>query len=181
MVSTKTLLLKHYYRRQGFFFSNFSGASGISRQNPGISRQKSLISLVSKGISNFLVPTPSCGRPPPHPKKSGPKSLGLGNRSFFVPDAFLFLKQSIWAIPPVRLGLYGRRKSPPPKSRQDPGAFPGIPPKPYNSRHLRRLPEHFQNSLPLSTAQKRLQSSGASQGSLHGRASLEVQKARFAA
>ena len=37
-------------------------------------------------------------------------------------------------------------------------AFPGIPlesaavtPKPYNSRHL-RLPEHFQNSLPLSTA-----------------------------
>ena len=67
-----------------FFFSNFSGTPGISRQNPGISRQKSLISLVSRGIPNFSAPTPSCGRPPPHPKKSGPKSLGLG--SFFVPS-----------------------------------------------------------------------------------------------
>ena len=67
-----------------FFFSNFSGTSGISRQIPGISRQKSLISLVSRDISNFSAPTPSCGRPPPHPKKSGPKSLGLG--SFFVPE-----------------------------------------------------------------------------------------------
>ena len=28
-----------------FFLSNFSGAAGISRQNPGISRQKGLISL----------------------------------------------------------------------------------------------------------------------------------------
>ena len=59
------------------FFSNFSGASGISRQNPGISRQKSLIPWVSRDISNFLAPTPSRGRPPPHPKISGPKSLGV--------------------------------------------------------------------------------------------------------
>ena len=67
-----------------FFFSNFSGTPGISRRNPGISRQKSLISLVSRGIPNFLAPTPSCGRPLPHRKISGLKSLGLG--SFFVPD-----------------------------------------------------------------------------------------------
>ena len=66
------------------FFSNFSGASGISRQNPGISRQKSLIPWVSRDIPNFLAPTLSRGRPPPHRKISGLKSLGLG--SFFVPD-----------------------------------------------------------------------------------------------
>ena len=66
------------------FFSNFSGASGISRQNPGISRQKSLIPWVSRDIPNFLAPTPSRGRPPPHQKISGLKSLGLG--SFFVPE-----------------------------------------------------------------------------------------------
>ena len=68
-----------------FFFSNFSGAPGISQQNPGISRPKSLISLVSRGIPNFLAPTPSCGRPLPHRKISGLKSLGLG--SFFVPES----------------------------------------------------------------------------------------------
>ena len=64
-----------------FFFSNFSGTSGISRQNPGISRQKSLVSLVSRDIPNFSAPTPSRGRPPPHRRISGLKSLGLG--SFF--------------------------------------------------------------------------------------------------
>ena len=67
-----------------FFFSNFSGASGISRQNPGISRQKSLISLISRGIPNFLAPTPSRGRHPPDPNISGPKSLGSG--SLFFPE-----------------------------------------------------------------------------------------------
>ena len=35
-------------------------------------------------MPNFLAPTPSRKRPPPHPKISGPKSLGLG--SFFLPD-----------------------------------------------------------------------------------------------
>ena len=65
-----------------------------------------------------------------------------------------------WATPPVRLGL--SRK----KFRKNSGKTPetlserflefpsrvrlGCP-KPYNSRHL-RLPEHFQNSLPPSTA-----------------------------
>ena len=56
-----------------FFCSNFSGAAGISRQNPGISRQKSLISLVSRDIPNFLPPTPACGRPLPHRKRSDQK------------------------------------------------------------------------------------------------------------
>ena len=67
-----------------FFFSNFSGTSGISRQNPGISRQKRLISLVSRDIPDFSAPTPSRGRPPPHRRIFGPKSLGLG--SFFFPE-----------------------------------------------------------------------------------------------
>ena len=75
------------------FFSNFSGASGISRQNPGISRQKSLIPWVSRDIPNFLAPTPSRGRPPPHRKISGLKSLGLG--SFFVPEFSLLM---IWGF-----------------------------------------------------------------------------------
>ena len=69
-----------------FFFSSISGTSRISRQNPWISRQKSLVSVVSRDIPNFSAPTPSRGRPPPHPKISGPKSLGLG--SFFLPDPF---------------------------------------------------------------------------------------------
>ena len=59
-----------------FFFSNFSGTAGISRQNPGISRQKSLVSLVSRDIPNFSAPTPSRGRPPAHPKTSGPRPSG---------------------------------------------------------------------------------------------------------
>ena len=71
-----------------FFFLKLFGhrTAGISRQNPGISRQKSLISMVSRDIPNFLAPTPSCGRPLTHRKISGLKSLGLG--SFFVPDIY---------------------------------------------------------------------------------------------
>ena len=83
----KNSTVRYYRGRElnpNIFFSNFSGASGISRQNPRISRQKSLIPWVSRDIPNFLAPTPSCGRPPPHQKISGLKSLGLG--SFFVPD-----------------------------------------------------------------------------------------------
>ena len=74
------------------FFSNFSGAPGISRQNPGISRPKSLVSLGFEGHTELLAPTQaSRARPPPHPKKSGPKSLGLG--SFFFPER-------CWKVPP---------------------------------------------------------------------------------
>ena len=60
------------------------GHTGISRQNPGISKKKTLVSLGFEGHADLLAPTPSRGRPPPHPKKSGPKSLGLG--SFFFPE-----------------------------------------------------------------------------------------------
>ena len=63
-------------------FSNISGTPRISRKNPEISRPKSLISLVSRDISNFLAPTPSRGRPLPHRKISGLRSLGLC--SFFA-------------------------------------------------------------------------------------------------
>ena len=65
----------------------FSQTFRISRQNPGISRQKSLISLVSRGMPNFLAPTPSRGRPPPHRKISGLKSLGL---------CFFFVREILW-------------------------------------------------------------------------------------
>ena len=84
-----------------FFFSNLSGTSGISRQNPGISRQKSLVSLISRDIPNFSAPTPSRGRPPPHQKISGLKSLGLG--SFFVLEIFDNVRrlQLFLDIPPI--------------------------------------------------------------------------------
>ena len=74
-----------------FFFSDFSGTAGISEQNPGIRGQKSLISLVSRDMPNFLAPTPSHShkRPPPQQKRSGLKSLGLG-AFFFVPDSKRF-------------------------------------------------------------------------------------------
>ena len=83
-MSSGSAILMGQTLNTNFFFSNFSDTAGISRLNPGISRQKSLIPLVSKGIPNFLAPTPSRGRPLPHRKVSGLKSLGLG--SFFVPD-----------------------------------------------------------------------------------------------
>ena len=67
-----------------FVLSNFSGNSGISRQNPGISRQKCFICLVSRGMPNFLTPTPSRGRPLPLWKTSRLKNVGLC--SFFVPE-----------------------------------------------------------------------------------------------
>ena len=54
--------------RNFFFFSNFSGTPGVTPQNPGISRQKSLISLVSRDIPNFLAPTPSRWKTPTPPE-----------------------------------------------------------------------------------------------------------------
>ena len=61
-----------------------------------------------------------------------------------------------WATPPVRLGLSGRNSGKIPETLSE--RFLEFPsrvglgcPKPYNSRHL-RLQEHFQNSLPPSTA-----------------------------
>ena len=93
------------------FFSNFSGAAGISsHQNPRLSRQKSLISLglFSREMPNFLARTPSCGRPPPHRNISGLKSLGLC--SSFVPD-----RLSAWSASlDGHFGPKKKKKSPPP-------------------------------------------------------------------
>ena len=69
----------------------------------GISRQKSLISLVSRDIPNLLAPTPSCGRPLPPQKTSGLKSLGLG--PFFMPD-FQKLEKAV-AVSGVCAGVFG--------------------------------------------------------------------------
>ena len=71
-------------------------------------RQKSLISLISRDIPNFLAPTPSCGRPLPHRKISGLKSLGLG--SFFVPEKGLWASRpwvSSMVSPKVSRGVWG--------------------------------------------------------------------------
>ena len=68
----------------------FSQTFWAPRENPGkIPRyptEKVWFPWVSKDIPNFLAPTLSRRRPPPHLKISGPKSLGLG--SFFVPELF---------------------------------------------------------------------------------------------
>ena len=60
---------------------------GHPRDIPAKSRDippKNLVSLVSKDIPNFWPPPLHVQNPPPHPKISGPKSLGLG--SFFLPE-----------------------------------------------------------------------------------------------
>ena len=67
-----------------FFLKLFGHPPGISRQNPGISRQKSLISLVSRDIPNFLAPHPFTWKTPTPPENIGLKSLGFC--SFFVPE-----------------------------------------------------------------------------------------------
>ena len=70
---------------QTFFFSNFSGTPGISRQKSCDVPPKSLASLGFEGQTELFWPPPhSRGRPLPHPKTSGPKSLGLG--SCLLPD-----------------------------------------------------------------------------------------------
>ena len=59
---------------------------GISWQNPGISRKKSLVCRCFEGHTKLFGPHPFTGRPPPHRKISGPKSLSLGLGSFFFLD-----------------------------------------------------------------------------------------------
>ena len=61
------------------FFLNFSGRPQDIPQNPGIPCEKVWFHWASKDISDFLAPTPSRERPPPHLKISGPESLGLGS------------------------------------------------------------------------------------------------------
>ena len=62
----------------------------------------------------------------------------------------------VWATPPVRLGFFGRNSGKTLETLSErflefPSGVRLGSPQPYNSRHL-RLPEHFQNSLPASTA-----------------------------
>ena len=71
-------------RKQTFFSQNFSGTPRASQEKSRDIPARSLVSLGFEDIPNFLAPTPSRGRPPPHPKISRPKSLGLG--SFFFPE-----------------------------------------------------------------------------------------------
>ena len=78
---------KNYVERVYVLFLSpklFGHAQDIPAKIPGYPRPKVWFPCVSKDIPNFLAPTPSRGRPPPHPKISGPKSLCLG--SFFFPD-----------------------------------------------------------------------------------------------
>ena len=71
-------------------------------------------------MPNFLAPTPSRGRPPTHPKISGPKSLGLG--SLFSPDLWskVCSLPVLWATFGVMLGrdclraISGKQFIPPP-------------------------------------------------------------------
>ena len=72
---------------------------------PGISRQKDLISLVSRGIPNLSAPTPSGGRPLAHQKISGLKSLGLC--FFFVPETKArFTKSTVLWSPKDLVNLF---------------------------------------------------------------------------
>ena len=76
-----------------FFSQTFRGPQGYPSKISGYPAKKSLISLVSRGIPNFLASTPSRGRPPPHRKISRPKSLGLG--SFFFPELIEILEPGV--------------------------------------------------------------------------------------
>ena len=69
------------------FLEFFGQRPGISWQkHPGIFCKKVWFPRASSNIPNFLAPTPSRGRLPPHRNISGPKRLGL--RSFFLCDPF---------------------------------------------------------------------------------------------
>ena len=95
-----------------FFFSNFSGTAGISQQNPGISRQKSLISLLSRGIPNFLPPPLHVEDPHPTGRYPDPK-VWVWVR-FSSMHGWLragLLSQTGWAARASRYGD-GRRKRP---------------------------------------------------------------------
>ena len=67
-----------------FLSQTFRARPGYPTKNPGISCQKVWFSGFRRTYRTFWAPTPSSGRPPPHPKMSGPKSLGLS--SFVMPE-----------------------------------------------------------------------------------------------
>ena len=108
----KIVQIRGQQLNKNLFLSSFSGTAGISQQNPGISRPKSLTSLVSRDIPNFLAPTPSRGRPLPQRKVSGLKSLGLC--SFFEKENQRTMTICIPSPFQGNLG-HGHRSSPPQK------------------------------------------------------------------
>ena len=68
-----------------FFLKLFGHRRDIRAKSRDIPPKKfGFPGFLSKDKPNFLAPTPSRGRPPPHPKISGLESLDLG--SFFFPD-----------------------------------------------------------------------------------------------
>ena len=88
-VDCRDPVCRHRFRFLDFFSQTFRAPPGYPGKIPGYPAQKSLISLVSRDVSNFLAPTRSRGRPLPHWKISGPRSLGLG--SFSVPEICVLL------------------------------------------------------------------------------------------
>ena len=90
-------------RTQTYFSQTFRASPGYLGENRGISRPQVWFPWVWSDILNFLTPTRSRGRPPPHRKISGPKRLGLC--SFLLPErgvwvivwgAVLFLTKRFW-------------------------------------------------------------------------------------
>ena len=78
------------------FFSNFSGSSGISQQNPGISRPKSLISLVFEGHTRTFWP------PPLHVEDPHPTRKYLDSKVWvWVPFLCLKIMFAMTLAPPV--------------------------------------------------------------------------------
>ena len=82
-------------------FFSFGHSPEYPTKNPGISFQKVWFPWVSKDIPNFLAPTPSRGRPPPHPARI------FGQKKVWVWVPFASLK----LITGIR-GLLGEELSP---------------------------------------------------------------------
>ena len=77
---------------QTFFLKLFGQFRDIPAKSRDIPPKKFGFSGFRGTYRTFWPPPHSRGRPPPHPKISGPKSLGLG--SFFLPDLSSRLKFS---------------------------------------------------------------------------------------
>ena len=100
-----------------FFSQSLRAPPGYPGEIPGYAATKIWFPWISKDIPNFLAPTPSRGRPPPHPRNPEQKVWVwvLGGR--FSPE------KKYLATPPP--------KNSPVRSRHPPG--PSAPPPPGNS------------------------------------------------
>ena len=70
--------------KQMYFSAFFRAPPGYPSQSPGASLQRVCFPGFRGTYRTFWPPTPSRGRPPPHRKLSGPKSLSLC--SFLLPE-----------------------------------------------------------------------------------------------